>query len=430
MVNRANIGDSWKRMPAPSKDSNGNDYNCGSDCFLNLHAFTERKDHRDEYSSIGAVGLMVAAGNVGKTLSKFNDGNMYLSMNGGLSWKEVAKNGHMYEIIGHGGIIIMVNDEESVDYFLYSLDGGNTFLSMDIRKYTNGDNFRISNIISEPSGTTFHATLFGKLTNGDSVSIHLDFEKVYGRECVRYDDPVRSDFEYWALGNSSSVENCVFGAHVSFERRKPDRQCAVGELYQRLSTNFQVCECTYADFECDQYHTRDGNKCVPTPGITVPQGICENGLFHTPTGYVKRKISQCGGGLELDIDPNARPCSNSSFSWFWFFFTTVPIAGMVGYGVQSYRNGAWGRYGRIQLPVDTAEPVWETRTPFQRFMANSYNGVVNTADFLSKKAFSLYAFVQSRIRRSEGYEPVNTHYYDPDLPTPVANELVWDDESQ
>jgi hypothetical protein len=56
-------GETWKRLPAPLKDSNGKFYRCEKNCYLNLHAFTERHDRRDTYSSVGAVGLMIGVGN-------------------------------------------------------------------------------------------------------------------------------------------------------------------------------------------------------------------------------------------------------------------------------------------------------------------------------------------------------------------------------
>ena len=407
---------------------NGRAYDCSTECYLNLHAFTERHDKRDEYSSKGAVGLLIAAGNVGSSLTKFKKADMFLSLDGGKIWKEIAKDAHMYEIIGHGGVVVMVNDEEQVDFCLYSVDGGITFMRKELGKYTDGKKLRIKSIISEPSGTTYYVDLIGKLSDGTSVSIHLDFSSVYSRDCMHSDeDSTRNDYEFWTLSGSSDSNHCVFGAQVQLERRKPDRQCFVTEKYKQLATKLQSCQCSPSDYECDQYHTRQGTTCNPIPNLVIPKDICENGVSYTPTGYVKRKISQCSGGLNLDIDPNAHPCG-SSFSWFWFVFLSVPIAALITYGIKSYRNGAFGRYGRIQLPLDTATPVWETRTPFQQFMTNSYYGIINFADYISKLVQNGYTSIRTRMRRSEGYEPVNTHYYDPDLPTPVAHELVWEDE--
>jgi hypothetical protein len=106
-------------MQGPPTDSIGGSYNCGSDCDLNLHAFTERHDKRDQYSTPGAPGLLLGVGNVGKSLTKFTSGDVFMSRDGGLTWKEIAKEAHMIEVADHGSIIVMVNDEETTDVFRY-----------------------------------------------------------------------------------------------------------------------------------------------------------------------------------------------------------------------------------------------------------------------------------------------------------------------
>jgi hypothetical protein len=112
-------GDTWTRIKAPSVDVQGKPYNCGDSCFLNLHAFTERHDRRDSYSSMGAVGLMLGVGNVGDTLTDFTNGNVYRSIDAGQNWNEIAKEAHMIEIGDHGAVIILVNDEEAVNSIKY-----------------------------------------------------------------------------------------------------------------------------------------------------------------------------------------------------------------------------------------------------------------------------------------------------------------------
>jgi len=53
----------------------------------------------------------MAVGNVGKELDKRVDRmNTYLSRDGGLTWSEVKKGSHIYEIGDHGGLIIMAKN--------------------------------------------------------------------------------------------------------------------------------------------------------------------------------------------------------------------------------------------------------------------------------------------------------------------------------
>ncbi|KAJ1533931.1 vacuolar protein sorting/targeting protein PEP1, partial [Nowakowskiella sp. JEL0078] len=110
-----NDGNTWVDLIPPSFDSNGKGFECKDKCFLNLHAYTERQDKRDQFSSSSAPGLMVAVGNVGEYLSEYKLGDMFLTRDAGKTWKEIAKEAHMYEFGDHGGILVLVNNEEPTD---------------------------------------------------------------------------------------------------------------------------------------------------------------------------------------------------------------------------------------------------------------------------------------------------------------------------
>lgn len=148
-------GESWESLKAPLLDSKQMPFNCnkrGNCNNLHLHAFTERHDQRDSYSTPGATGLLIGVGNVGDHLEDFNGGDMFMSRDGGRSWIEIAKDAHMVEISDHGGLILMVNDEGPVSSVSYSLDDGRTIFSRDISKELAGGKFRIHNIVADPFG--------------------------------------------------------------------------------------------------------------------------------------------------------------------------------------------------------------------------------------------------------------------------------------
>ena len=114
-------GLSWNNLKAPSKDFNGKPYSCGVDkeCFLHFHAYTERRDKRDQFTVASAVGLMAVVGNVGTSLGDWDNGNVYVTRDGGENWKEVALDAHMYEWGNRGSILLMVKDEGPTNYLLY-----------------------------------------------------------------------------------------------------------------------------------------------------------------------------------------------------------------------------------------------------------------------------------------------------------------------
>jgi hypothetical protein len=192
----------------------------------------------------------------------------------------------------------------------YSTDGGDTFQTFPLGPYINGKSIRIQNIITEPSGTSQFVVLFGQIKDGstiNSISIQLDFTKIWSRQCIDSQDPARSDFELWSPGNSTTSQSCTLGAQRSYTRLKSGRQCYVGKPFTDLAVNLNPCECTQSDFECDPWHKLQGNKCVLRDNVVL-EAKCINGIERKPTGYVKRKISMCKGGLELDIDTNVKPC--------------------------------------------------------------------------------------------------------------------------
>jgi Sortilin, neurotensin receptor 3, len=47
-----------------------------------------------------------------------------MSRDGGLTWFEIAKGSHIYEISDHGGLIIMADDQKAVNKIHYSWNEG------------------------------------------------------------------------------------------------------------------------------------------------------------------------------------------------------------------------------------------------------------------------------------------------------------------
>ncbi len=116
----------WKSLIPPKRDSKGVDYEC-TDCSLNLHAYTDRNDKRDQYSITTASGMLLGVGNVGKYLKVQNDSKMYLSRDAGITWSEITDQAYMYEISESGAVFILANDLDpsaSIRFFIiiYILD--------------------------------------------------------------------------------------------------------------------------------------------------------------------------------------------------------------------------------------------------------------------------------------------------------------------
>jgi hypothetical protein len=77
------------------------------------------------YSTDNSVGLIMGTGNLGKYLSNKDDlANTFLSRDGGLTWFEVKKGSHIYEIADHGGLILMASNKRAVNHLDYSWNEG------------------------------------------------------------------------------------------------------------------------------------------------------------------------------------------------------------------------------------------------------------------------------------------------------------------
>lgn len=107
-------------MRPPSVDSKGVQYTCDG-CSLNLHAYTERRDRRDQYSSAASSGLILAIGNVGHSLGPYLDGRTFFSRDAGESWTELTDDAYMVEFGDSGAIFILANDETPTDTIRYIL---------------------------------------------------------------------------------------------------------------------------------------------------------------------------------------------------------------------------------------------------------------------------------------------------------------------
>jgi len=113
------------------------------------------------YSNKNAIGIIIATGNVGNYLSNRKDEiNTYLSRDAGLTWFEVMKGSHIYEIGDHGGLIVMASDQEATSTIYYSWDEG---LSWEEFTFSE-EAIEVTNIIIEPSNTSQKFIIYGETT--------------------------------------------------------------------------------------------------------------------------------------------------------------------------------------------------------------------------------------------------------------------------
>ncbi len=74
----------------------------------------------------------MGVGSIGPTLRPYEDSDTFLSTDAGVTWTMVRHEAHKYEFGDQGGIIIAVNDEETVDFVSYSTDLGKRECPIDL----------------------------------------------------------------------------------------------------------------------------------------------------------------------------------------------------------------------------------------------------------------------------------------------------------
>lgn len=370
-----NDGGEWNYITPPLVDSKKKSYKCNGkslkECSLNLHSFTERADYRDTFGSSSAVGVMMGLGNVGAHLSHKKDASTFLTVDGGVSWKEIKKGAYMWEYGDRGSILVLVKDGKT-NKLSYSLDNGDSWKDYKF----NDEDVEVEDLATVPSDNSRKFVIFGKL-QGETVSFNIDFTDIYARQCqLNLDSPDNDDFEYWTPKLATSRDNCLFGHEAKYLRRaKGHNDCFIGSA--PITTGFKVirnCTCTRKDYECDYNYYRDStdDTCKLVKGLSPSDHLkemCKNNVFEyfEPTGYRKIPLSTCIGGKRFDsLVPKPCPGKKKEFNQhygrdiglgklllliilplFVFVFVTWFV-----YDKGIRRNGGFKQFGQIRLNGD------------------------------------------------------------------------------
>lgn len=90
---------------------------------------------------------MLATGNLGRKLTTNDHSkNLYLSRDGGLTWKSAKPGVFIYEIGDHGSIIVAAPKNKPTTTIEYSIDEGETWETLKISE----KELMVNNVIIEP----------------------------------------------------------------------------------------------------------------------------------------------------------------------------------------------------------------------------------------------------------------------------------------
>jgi hypothetical protein len=275
---------------------------------LHLHSVTDLSNSGRVFSS-PAPGLVMGIGNTGKSLKSYEEGDLYVSDDAGLTWRHGLDGAHKYEFGNEGGVLVAISDEEATSKIQYSINHGKDWTKADLP-----EKIRAQLLTTVPDSTSLKFLLMGKQGSGSKATWYvfmIDFEGLHERTCK--DD----DFVQWpARVDENGDPTCVMGHMQFYRRRKADADCFIGGEFMDPQPEFKRCHCTKQDFECDFDFVRneDRTKCIPSGPLTVPQGACKDpeGTFRGSSGWRLIPGDECirKGGEILDEEVE-RPCKDS-----------------------------------------------------------------------------------------------------------------------
>jgi hypothetical protein len=193
------------------------------------------------------------------------------------------------------------------------------------------------------------------------ILIHLDFNKVFQREC-RYPD----DYEWFSPFDhlSNSKVKCLLGQTTQYSRRKRDVDCFNPDEYEKVQ-NITACPCTPSDYTCDFCFERVGSicskirDCVP-PNIDAP---CVD-YYNVSKGYRLVVGDKCNVSAPDSVNwlPTRVPCGNpvthdgtthslsGGIIALIVLIVLAAVFGILGTIVYLYRKNAFGNLGAYQMP--------------------------------------------------------------------------------
>jgi hypothetical protein len=290
-----NGGLSWKKLTAPTVDSIGNAIGCTGTCSLHIHLQADDADAGMllPFGTDESAGIMVGVGNIGDYLSEYELGNIYLTRDGGSTWKEVKKEPHKWAFVDYGGLLVLVDDQKPINTLSYSWDFGISWADY----IFSNDFIRIESIISHKGSNKI--LISGHTRDGydsKTVSIYIDFSTLFERICdqQKIGGGDNDDFEQWTIDNG-----CVYGQKTNYIRRVAESFCSVGADFKWKKTS-GTCECKDADYECDAGFSMDSSGVCNLSGADPSQPKdCKKGTKYTSSsGYKKLLFSTCAGGID------------------------------------------------------------------------------------------------------------------------------------
>lgn len=307
------MGNKWSKIKPPQIDSFAQPIACNlsEDCSLHLAQkyLSLNSNTKPILTKESSVGFVMATGVVGNSIK--GKQNVYLSVDAGITWRQILSGSYLYAYGDFGAAIVAVEHfsrNALTNHLYYSLDDGETFTSLQFSK----DKMRVYGLLTEPGEKSTVFTVFGsKEKTHDWIIIQVNLTSLFNGQCK-----MPYDYKEWSPHDFET--GCLLGSAQIFQRRVASHKCFNGESFVRPSAKIN-CPCKHSDYECDIGFIRDKlspTKCIIDDSSTIsgfdpfsiPNECPPGNMFNKTRGYRKINGDTCEGGEEDWYSPQTLPC--------------------------------------------------------------------------------------------------------------------------
>ena len=264
-------GYSWQNLKVVDPD-NKNKYPCDIEDVENcsLHTISMRDD-----SNVPTPGIMMKMGYVSNGEDKnFDDMGMFITTDGGHSWRKTLDFPALYAYGDFGNILIACpfdpeGDGDPESEFYFSLDQGNTWTEYQFESPVMPQEL----VSTTPDGSGLNFVLRGYQSGGrakreKNMLYAIDFNEAFDGEKCKDDD-----LEEFLVAEGE----CINGAKYKYSRRKADAECLIRQPFVDLESKEEICpQCTDKDYECAfEFGRTSDNKCEPDYQLLALSAKCK-----------------------------------------------------------------------------------------------------------------------------------------------------------
>jgi hypothetical protein len=305
-------GRTWEGLKAGDKE-------------LHIHSVTDASNSGRIFSSL-APGLLMGVGNTGKYLKEYEDGDLYVSEDAGVTWNKALTGPHKYEFGDSGSILVAIKDTIT-DKMSYSLDRGRNWKEIDLPEKISP--YVLTTTLDSTSLKFLLVATTKPKDREEYYIMSIDFEGMNERKCEA------KDLEQWyARVDAEGNPTCLMGHKQFFQRRKADADCFMKRDFVDPTPEFEKCDCSNIDYECDFNFVRseDRKECIQQGPLIVPEGACKKpeDTFMASSGWRLIPGDECvppkSGAKD---EPVSKPCSDT---------VAPPASGKVTHALQSLKG--------------------------------------------------------------------------------------------